>query len=245
MPGTPAFSLVIPLFNEAENLTPLIEEIHTALEPLAQAFEIVLVDDGSTDDSLDIATHLAASDSLLRVIHLRERSGQSAALVAGFRAAASEVVVTLDADLQNDPADIPRLLAELDSDWDVVCGVRQHRRDPWSRRVASRIANSVRNRLTHDSVTDVGCSLRVMRARFLTHLPEFTGMHRFLPTLLKMSGAKVTELPVGHRPRRHGRGKYGINNRLWRGIADLIAVRWLQRRWIGNLPSEEITRPRD
>lgn len=244
MSGTPAFSLVIPLFNEAENLPPLISEIHTALRPLGQAFEVILVDDGSTDESLDIATGLAASDPRLRVIHLEKRRGQSAALVAGFRAATSQVVVTLDADLQNDPADTPRLLAELDAGWDVVCGVRQERRDPWNRRVASHIANSVRNRLTHDSITDVGCSLRVMRASFLAHVPEFTGMHRFLPTLLKMAGARVTELPVGHRARRLGKGKYGISNRLWRGMADLMAVRWLQRRWIGELPAEEVTKPR-
>ncbi len=243
--GAPAYSLVIPLFNEAESLPLLVDEILAALDPRDQPFEVLLVDDGSTDASLEIATELAARSPYLRVVHLDQRSGQSAALVAGFRKAASEVIVTLDADLQNDPADIPRLLEELASGWDVVCGVRQNRRDPWSRRVASRIANSVRNRLTHDSVTDVGCSLRVMRAPLLAHLPEFKGMHRFLPTLLKMAGARITEIPVAHRPRRLGKGKYGINNRLWRGIADLMAVRWLQRRWIGDLPGEEIAPSRD
>lgn len=241
MPGKPAFSLVIPLFNEEENLSPLIEELGTVLTALDRPFEVVLVDDGSTDRSLEIAKELAAEDPRLRVVHLHRRSGQSAALVAGFRSVRGDVIVTLDADLQNDPADIPRLLAELDSGWDVVCGIRQDRRDPWTRRVASRIANAVRNRLTHDAVTDVGCSLRAMRSPFLAHLPEFAGMHRFLPTLLKMAGARITEIPVSHRPRRHGKGKYGINNRLWRGIADLMAVRWLQKRWIGALPSEEVT----
>ncbi|MDH3253607.1 MAG: glycosyltransferase, partial [Acidobacteriota bacterium] len=170
----------------------------------------------------------------------RRNLGQSAALVSGFERARGKTVVTLDADLQNDPADIPRLLAELD-EADVICGVRVNRQDDFMRLLSSRIANSVRNRLTRDSITDVGCSLRVCRAEFLEHVPAFNGMHRFLPTLLKLNGARVKELDVSHRPRHLGTSKYGVGNRLWRGISDLFGVRWLQRRWLDRREVEDVT----
>jgi glycosyltransferase involved in cell wall biosynthesis len=182
---------------------------------------------------------MAREDPAVRVIRQRRNSGQSAALQAGFRFARGEIVITLDADLQNDPADIPRLLERIDTH-DVVCGVRANRQDSWVRRVSSRIANGVRNRVTHDSVTDVGCTLRACRAEFLRRVPLFTGMHRFLPTLLKMEGARVIEVPVHHRPRLYGQPKYNIRNRIWRALADLMAVRWMQKRWIDRRLSEEI-----
>lgn len=237
--ATVALSLVIPAFNEAENLPILLAEIRAALTGLDRSYEVLLIDDGSTDATLAVARELAGADSRLRIVHMRRRSGQSAALAAGFRRARGEVVVTLDADLQNDPADIATLLAALPGA-DVVSGVRQKRQDSWQRRVASRIANAVRNRLTHESISDVGCSLKAYRAELLRDLPMFTGMHRFLPTLVRMQGARLREVPVRHRPRVHGIAKYTIGNRLWRALADLFAVRWMQSRWIDHRLAEEI-----
>ena len=151
--------------------------------------------------------------------------------MAGFRAALGELVATLDADLQNDPADLPKLLAALDHA-DVVNGVRANRQDSWVRQLSSRIANGFRNWVTGESVSDVGCSLRVMRREYLDGVTMFRGMHRFLPTLLRLRGARVTEIPVTHRPRRHGESKYGIGNRLWVGLVDVFAVRWMQSRFV-------------
>jgi len=238
-PG-PQLSVVVPFYDEAENLPLLAREIASALDPLGLAYEVLWVDDGSRDSGPAVMERLAADDPRARVLRLAVNSGQSAAMAAGFRHARGATVVTLDADLQNDPADIPRLLAALEG-WDVVCGVRARRRDTWLRRVSSRIANAVRNRATGEAVTDVGCTLRVYRREVVAAVPMFTGMHRFLPTLLRLGGARIRELPVGHRPRLHGRAKYGVHNRLWRGIVDLLAVRWMQRRWIDPRIVEEVT----
>jgi glycosyltransferase involved in cell wall biosynthesis len=238
-PTTPEISVVIPVYNEAENLPILATEVQGALQAAGRSYEVIYVDDGSTDGSSDLLVRMAREDPAVRVIRQRRNSGQSAALQAGFRFARGEIVITLDADLQNDPADIPRLLERIDTH-DVVCGVRANRQDTWVRRVSSRIANRVRNRVTHDSVTDVGCTLRACRAEYLRRIPLFTGMHRFLPTLLKMEGARVIEVPVHHRPRLHGQPKYNIRNRIWRALADLLAVRWMQLRWIDRRLSEEI-----
>lgn len=239
-PGAPAVSVVVPARNEEESLPVLAGEIRDALGAAGIAYELVLVDDGSTDRTLEVMLGLAAADPAVRVVRQSPSRGQSAALQAGWRTARGEVVVTLDADLQNDPADIPGLLAALDEGFDVVNGVRVDRQDTWVRKASSKIANGVRNRLTGDSVTDVGCTLRAARAELLCDLPMFTGLHRFLPTLLKLRGARVTEVPVSHRPRRFGATKYGIHNRLWRGIVDLMAVRWMQRRWIDTRGVEEL-----
>jgi dolichol-phosphate mannosyltransferase len=232
-------SVVIPVYNEEENLPLLAAEVQGAMRSFGRPYEVIYVDDGSTDGSAEVLLGLAREDPAVRVVHQRRNSGQTAALDAGFRLARGAIVVTLDSDLQNDPADIPRLLALMDR-YDVVSGVRTQRRDTWVRKASSRIANRVRNRLTHDSVTDVGCTLRACRADLLRRVPMFTGMHRFLPTLLKMAGARTTEIPVNHRPRLHGQPKYNISNRLWRALADLFAVRWMQKRWIDPLLSEEI-----
>ena len=191
--------------------------------------EFVYVDDGSRDGSAEQLLDLAKRDDRIRVLTFEKNSGQTAAFAAGFEAARGEVVATLDADLQNDPADLPRLLAALDRA-DVVNGVRASRQDGFVRKISSRIGNGFRNYMTQESVTDVGCSLRVMRASYLKRVKLYRGMHRFLPTLLRMEGARVTELPVSHRPRRHGRSKYGIANRLFVGLADVFAVRWMQAR---------------
>jgi glycosyltransferase involved in cell wall biosynthesis len=233
-------SLVIPVFNEADSLPVLAAEIRAAMEALGAPYEVLFVDDGSTDPSPRVLAELAAGDRRLRVIRLRRNQGQSPALAAGFRRARGEVVVTLDADLQNDPADVPRLLAALDG-VDLVSGVRAERHDSWVRRVSSRVANRVRDRVIHDGISDVGCSLKAYRAELLRGLPMFKGMHRFLPALVELAGARVRELPVSHRPRRFGAAKYGIGNRLWRGLADLAAVRWMQKRWIDPGLEEEVT----
>jgi glycosyltransferase involved in cell wall biosynthesis len=235
---TPDISVVIPVFNEEENLPVLAAEIRGALGGLGRPYEVIYVDDGSTDGSPEVLRRLAREDPAVRIVRQRRNAGQSAALDAGFRFARGGIVVTLDADLQNDPADIPRLLEKMD-EFDVVSGVRVNRQDTWVRKASSRIANGVRNRFTHDNVTDVGCTLRACRAESLRGIPMFTGMHRFLPTLLKMAGARATEIPVNHRPRLHGQAKYTIGNRLWRALADLFAVRWMQKRWIDRRLSEE------
>jgi glycosyltransferase involved in cell wall biosynthesis len=221
--------VVVPVFDERENLEPLHQELSAALAGLPGGVEFVYVDDGSRDGSAERLADLAKRDERVRVLRFAENSGQSAAFAAGFQAARGEVVATLDADLQNDPADLPRLLAALDRA-DVVNGVRQGRRDGWVRKVSSRVGNGFRNWMTRESVSDVGCSLRVMRASYLRRVKLYRGMHRFLPTLLRLEGARVIELPVSHRPRRHGRSKYGIANRLFVGIADVFAVRWMQKR---------------
>jgi dolichol-phosphate mannosyltransferase len=248
----PEISLVIPVYNEEPNLPPLAGEIRQAMQALGRPYEVLLVDDGSTDGSLATMIRLANQDPAMRVIRQARNAGQSAALDAGFRHARGAIVVTLDADLQNDPADIPLLLARLAGGGesgesgtgaepcDVVCGVRMGRRDSWVRRLSSGIANAVRNRLTHESVTDVGCTLRACRTEYLRRIPAWKGMHRFLPTLLRMEGARIAEVGVSHRPRRFGKPKYNIRNRIWRASADLLGVRWLQSRWIDRRLAQEV-----
>lgn len=230
---SPKLSIVIPLFNEADNLPVLDEQVRTALQAQEMTYEVLYVDDGSSDASLDVLRELAQHDGRLRLLRNFCNSGQSAALAAGFEAARGEILVTLDADLQNDPADIPTLLSELQrTEADLVAGVRQRRQDNWVRRLSSRLANGVRRRVLQDDATDTGCSLKAFRAELVRQLPRFNGMHRFLPALIKMAGGRVVQVPVHHRPRLHGEPKYNISNRLWRGLADLFGVFWLQRRWI-------------
>jgi len=222
-------TLVIPVYNERDNLDPLHGELGAALSTLADPYEILFVDDGSTDGSAEVLRRMRSGDSHVRVLTLARNAGQSAAMDAGFKGARGEIVVTLDADLQNDPADIPRLIAALDG-WDAVVGVRRNRQDNLVRRVSSRVANYVRNRLSDETIADTGCSLKAFRRAALSRLVLYNGMHRFLPTLLRMEGFRVREIPVGHRPRRHGDSKYGIGNRLLPSFMDLLAVRWMKRR---------------
>jgi glycosyltransferase involved in cell wall biosynthesis len=222
-------SVVVPVYDEADNIGPLHREVDAALAGVEGGVEFIYVDDGSRDGSGERLLELAKRDQRVRVIRFDGNQGQSAALDAGFRAVRGEFTVTLDADLQNDPADIPRLLEALERA-DVVNGVRMKRRDSLVRKISSRIANGFRNWVTRESVTDVGCSLRVMRSSYLREVKLYRGMHRFLPTLLRMEGATVIEVPVSHRMRRHGVSKYGISNRLFVGIVDVFAVRWMQNR---------------
>jgi glycosyltransferase involved in cell wall biosynthesis len=225
----PQLSIVAPVYNERENLEPLVSEIRHTLEPGGMSFEILLVNDGSTDGSAEKIGQLARDTECVRGLHFRENRGQTSALDAGFKAARGERVVTIDSDLQNDPADIPRLLAAL-SEAHAAVGYRVRREDGWLRRISSTIANGVRNRLTGDDIIDTGCTLKAYRRDALAELKLLNGMHRFLPTLLRMEGFRVVQIPVGHRPRRHGRTKYGVWNRVFRTFADLLAVRWMQRR---------------
>jgi dolichol-phosphate mannosyltransferase len=226
-------SVVVPVKDEEESLSPLHREITAALMELGVPSEIVYVDDGSTDGSAGVLRSLAQQDPRVRVGSLDRNYGQSTAMIAGAEMARGEWVATLDADGQNDPADLPRLWqARLATGADAVQGVRRQRHDSWIRKVSSRIANTTRDLMTGDRITDVGCSLRIVRRSTLLAAPRFEGMHRFLPTLLRMTGATIVEEPISHRPRRAGFAKYGIHNRLWRALYDLVMIRRLNQRWI-------------
>jgi dolichol-phosphate mannosyltransferase len=226
-------SVIAPAYNEAENLPALVQEIDDALRKTGRSCEIIVVDDASTDNSREILQTLAAQNDTLVPVFLARNSGQSAATVAGFRAAVGDVVFTIDADLQNDPADIPAMLLTLDEmQADAVCGIRARRRDSRVRLLCSRIANAVRRWRLGDSLRDTGCALKCFRRPFVADLPCFNGLHRFLGVFLEKQGARVEQMPVNHRPRTRGVSKYGIGNRLWRGIRDLYGVRWLRDRWV-------------
>ncbi len=224
-------SVVIPAYDEAENLPSLLAELAPALESLGRPHEIVLVDDGSTDATPQVLAGLQPRYPALRVVRFRRNAGQSAAFLAGFAAARGEVVVTLDADLQNDPADIPGLVRRLEGH-DAVLGVRAKRRDSLLRRASSRVANALRRAATGDGLTDVGCSLKAFRREHVLDLPRFNGVHRFFGTLLVWKGCRVVEVPVDHRPRRAGRAKYNLRNRALRTLLDLLAMRWLRSRTV-------------
>ncbi len=227
----PAISVVVPVFDERDNLVPLREELVAALEEVGRAFEVILVDDGSRDGSAEVLRGLRAADRRLRVLTLERNCGQTAALSAGFAAARGDVVLTIDADLQNDARDIPLLLERL-ADHDAAVGWRGERRDSWLRRLSARIANAVRNAVSEDDIIDTGCSLKAFRREALSRVKLYTGMHRFLPTLLRMEGYRVCQVMVNHRPRRSGASKYNVRNRVFRSLADLLAVRWMKRRTI-------------
>lgn len=221
----PLMSVVIPVYNEAENVIPLAEEIMDSLRDLGGPFEILFVDDASTDDT--VARLRAAGLPEVRVIRHRVNAGQSAAVATGFRAAVADWVATLDGDGQNDPHDLPGMYAEARAEGvDCVTGVRACRRDTRIRKLSSKIANAFRNRITGDRVSDSGCGIRVVKKSALLEVPVFNGMHRFLPTLLRAQGYTVQERKVNHRERTRGVSKYGVHNRLWRGIRDCYGVRW-------------------
>ena len=226
---TPRISLVIPVYNEEENLPELFRELMEVLEKISVSFEIIFIDDGSKDRSEAILREFALQDGRVRIIFFQKNCGQSAAFAAGFRSARGEIVVTMDADLQNDPHDIPLLLDKITS-YDVVCGWRASRQDSLVRKISSWIANKTRNWVSDEQIKDVGCSLKAFRRECLQSFYYFKGMHRFFPTLIKMEGCSVAEVKVNHRPRRFGEAKYGIGNRALRGLIDLLAVRWMKKR---------------
>jgi glycosyltransferase involved in cell wall biosynthesis len=226
-------SVVIPVYNEEENLPLLWAELREVLETLRLAFEVVFVDDGSRDRSAEIIRGFRETDPRVRLVRLKANAGETAATDAGFKAAGGRLVVTMDADLQNDPHDIPALLARLDR-WDAVTGWRVNRGegDRLLRRISSRVANRARNWLSDESIQDSGCTFRAFRRECLRGLVLYRGFHRFIPTLLRMRGYRVVEVPVRNRPRRFGRSKYGVLNRVFVATADLLVVRWMKNRML-------------
>ena len=228
----PVLSLVVPVYNEEDNLRPLTEAIREAMTTVGVTYEVVLTDDGSKDRSWEIMKQLAAADTRIRVQRFAFNCGETAASEAGMRAARGQYIVTIDADLQNDPKDLPAFLEALKK-YDVVCGTRVSTRgegDNWIRIASSRIANWVRNKLSEENITDAGCTYRAFKRECIDKVKLYRGMHRFLPTLFKMEGYTVTEIPVSNNPRLAGESKYGVWNRLFKSFHDLLAVRWMKKR---------------
>lgn len=222
-------AIIVPVMNEEGNILPLAREVAAALAQTPQSWELVLVDDGSTDATWPRIEAARRADSRVRGLRLERNSGQSAALWIGLHATTSPVLATLDGDLQNDPADLPRLLAEL-AQCDFVIGVRVNRRDTFVRRASSGVARWARRTVLGVDLRDTGCSLRVFRREVLHGLFGFNAVHRFLPILVQGGGARCREVPVNHRPRVTGVSKYGVWNRAWRGLVDLFAIAWFQKR---------------
>jgi glycosyltransferase involved in cell wall biosynthesis len=223
-----SLSVIIPMHNEEENVRPLADRLAAVVSGWPGGAEILIVDDGSTDRTLDFLKQAQEAFHAIRIVRFRKNRGQTAAMAAGFRLAKGDFVVTLDGDLQNDPADIPRLVEAL-KDCDAACGVRVRRQDGRWKRFSSRIANGFRNWMTQDDIVDTGCTLKAFRRECVRDLELFHGMHRFLPTLLKMRGFRVTQIPVSHHPRVAGKTKYGTWGRLVKGLGDVWAVRWMNR----------------
>jgi glycosyltransferase involved in cell wall biosynthesis len=236
----PDLSVVFPVYNEEENVPILLAEIAKALDDKPWTYELVAADDGSSDGSLAALRGARARYPNLRIVTLEKNSGQTAALDAAWRAARGKYVVSLDADLQNDPADIPAMMKKLEElGVDMVIGVRVNRHDTFSRKLQSKVGNGVRNWITRDQITDTGCSLKLVRREAIDRVKLYTGMHRFLPTLVRMQGYKVAEMPVNHRARQFGVSKYGAMNRAFRGLADCFAVRWMSKRVLDYRAHEE------
>lgn len=234
------YSVVIPLKNEQDNIADLIHELEPAMLALNSPWELICIDDGSTDDTLKILTKLATEKPYLRILAFDKNYGQSCAFDAGFKNAKGEWIITLDGDRQNDPADIPKLLAET-KNAELICGRRVNRRDPWHKKITSKLANFVRSSLCHDNVKDTGCSLKVYKSDCLKNIKMFKGMHRFLPALFKIEGFRVVEVPVNHRERLKGVTKYNFFNRSFNTVADLLAVRWMSKRHVNYKIDKEIS----
>lgn len=230
----PELSLVIPVHNEADNIRPLVGEIRAALDGLLD-YEIIYVDDGSSDATLRHLIEIRSEFSQLRLVCHQHSCGQSTAVLSGARAARAPWIATLDGDGQNDPADIPALLAARDDPAasrvpQLICGYRRQRKDNWLKRLSSRVANRVRSSLLQDHTPDTGCGLKLFKRDTFLALPHFDHMHRFLPALVLRGGGQIVCVEVNHRPRAHGKSNYGLHNRLWVGIIDMFGVMWLQRR---------------
>ena len=243
---SPRVSVAVPCHNEQGNLEQLVTEIRQAFESINCGYEILLVDDASSDGTWELIGKLGRADQRVRGMRFANQCGQSAAMWAGMKNARGEIIITLDADLQNPPAEIPRLLEALEG-WDCVCGSRVSVRmtgDNWIRRVSSKIANSVRNAFTADGISDSGCCFRAFRRECITNLTFFKGGHRFLPALMQMDGCRVTELPISHRARGAGQTHYGVWNRLVKSLPDLFAVRWMKSRHIRYQIAATVNPPR-
>lgn len=225
----PVFSVVIPLKNEAGNIGALIAELEPVMAALAKPWELICIDDGSTDGTGELLQDLSVQKPFLRIVSFQRNYGQSSAFDAGFKAAKGEYVITLDGDGQNDPKDIPRLV-ELIPSCDMVCGIRLKRKDTFIKKLTSKAANAVRNMLVDDGIQDTGCSLKVYRKTCLDKIKMYQGMHRFLPALFKIEGFRVEQIPVSHRERLRGKSNYNFFNRSFNTIADLWAVRWMKKR---------------
>ena len=224
-------SIVAPVFNEEENLPLLISKLAEVLGPLGKTYEMIFVDDGSTDRSREVLKGMVPTYPQIRILGFKYNCGETAAGAAGLQEARGDIVFTIDADLQNDPQDIPAMLECL-KEYDMVTGWRQKREDTWVKRKTSTIANRIRNRLSGESIRDSGCTFRAYRRECLQNLKLYKGMHRFMPTLVKMEGFRVIEIPIAHHPRQFGVSKYTTWNRMWRAFADLLAVRWMKSRHI-------------
>jgi glycosyltransferase involved in cell wall biosynthesis len=224
---SPTISIVVPLYNEQESLLPLYRNIRSACELLGASYEMVFVDDGSRDRTFDILAMLHQEDALVKVIRLRKNYGQTAAMAAGFAYARGEIIISMDGDLQNDPADIPRLISKLEEGFDVVCGWRKHRQDKfWRRRVPSMVANWIIGWVTGVRIHDNGCSLKAYRASVIKQVALYGEMHRFIPAMSTLAGARIAEVVVRHHPRRFGESKYGIG-RVWRVALDIVTVKMI------------------
>lgn len=241
----PEISVVAPLRNESPNVLPLAEQIFKAFQNDPRPIEVILVDDGSTDDTWSKLLELRKADDRVRPLRHPRSRGQSAALWSGFMASRGQIIATLDGDLQNDPADLPRMIGEL-AHCDMICGVRTKRQDTRVRKISSAIARWARKAALHAEFRDTGCNLRAFKRQVLSTLPAFDGIHRFMPILAQGGGARVIETPVNHHPRTAGQTKYGIWNRLGRGIFDLLVVRWYLKRQIKTMsPAENPPDPGD
>jgi glycosyltransferase involved in cell wall biosynthesis len=225
------FSVVIPVYNEEGNLIPLTEELVAVLQSLNRLYEIIFVDDGSTDKSPAVLDDIRKRFSGIKVIRFKRKFGQTAAFDAGFKTAQGDIIITMDGDMQNNPSDIPKLLEKI-GECDLVCGWRHKRSDNFVRKMSALIANWVRNSLSKEDIRDVGCSLKAFKREYAKKLKLYNGMHRFFPTLIKLEGGKVLEVKVSHRPRKYGTSKYNIGNRMVRAFIDLLAVCWMKKRYL-------------
>jgi len=235
----PDISIIVPVYNEADNVMPLCREVQAAMQKQQRSWELILVDDCSTDDTWKRVAEAHQLDNRIQGIRHLRNAGQSAAVWTGVQASASPIIATLDGDLQNDPADIPVMLPHLDNT-DFVCGRRMNRRDTFVRRVSSRVARAARKAVLKADFADTGCAMRVFKRSAVDGILPFNGWHRFLPVLVHNNGAKTLEVPVNHRPRIAGVSKYGLANRLWRGIYDLMGVSWYQKRRLKVVPTERL-----
>lgn len=231
MTNEPLVSIVIPLYNERENVPLLAERIQPVFDALHDPAECILVNDGSSDGTREAMQAVAQADPRFRAVHHVRNFGQSAAILTGMRHARGEYILTLDGDLQNDPEDLPKIV-EMLGEFDCVCGYRAERHDTWVRKVSSRVANRVRNACLHDGLRDTGCGTKGFRKKCVRYLVSFNGAHRFFGAVLKAAGMTIAECPVRHHARQFGVSKYGIGNRLGRGLFDLVGVAWLQRRLV-------------
>jgi len=232
-------SIIVPVFNERDNIMPLAREVATAMQPLRRAYELVFVDDASTDESWKQIAEARRLDPRVRGLRHVRNAGQSAALWTGIQATVSPIIATLDGDLQNDPTDLPRLIAELERA-DFVSGTRLNRQDTWLRKVSSKIARWARRSALGVDFADTGCAIRAFKRTALVGVFPFNGLHRFLPVIVHGGGAKTLEVPVNHRPRVAGVSKYGVWNRLGRGIHDLFAIAWYQKRRVRPVDFSEL-----